>query len=380
MKWSWKLGTFAGIGVYIHATFTILIAWVVMSQWSQTQDLLQILGAVLFVLALFACVVLHEFGHALTARRFGISTRDITLLPIGGVARLEKMPDKPWEEFLVAIAGPAVNVVIAALLYVALVATGSMPQVLDEASLLEGSIWLRLMLVNITLVLFNLLPAFPMDGGRVLRAVLAMRMDYVRATQIAASVGQGMALLFGFAGFFLNPVLLFIALFVWIGAEQEAAMAQYKFAFSGTQVEEAMLTEFHILSPHDSLDRAVEFILAGTQQDFPVLETVETGFEKQQRVVGVLTRARLMGALAKREDLSVGEVMETGIQTAQLGEPLDAVVPRLQSAPGKTMAVMAGNRLAGLLTTENVGEFLMIRSAMDGRASTVPVALRTSGD
>ena len=229
MKWSWKLGEFRGIAVYMHATFLILIAFVVVSHWSAGHSLLKTLEGVGFILALFACVVLHEFGHALMAARYGIKTRDITLLPIGGLARLERMPEEPLQELWVALAGPAVNVVIAAALFVWLKFTASFAP-LEQLTVTSGPFLDRLMVVNVVLVIFNMLPAFPMDGGRVLRALLATRMEYTVATQIAASTGQAMALLFGLAGFFLNPFLLFIALFVWIGAAQEASMVTMKAA------------------------------------------------------------------------------------------------------------------------------------------------------
>ena len=196
MKWSTKIGTFAGIDVYVHTTFLILIGWVAFVHWQAGNNASAAVEGVAFVLALFACVVLHEFGHALMARRFGIRTRDITLLPIGGVARLERMPEDPRQELWVALAGPAVNVVIAVALFVVLQVTGTLAP-LSTLNVASGSFFERLMVVNVFLVGFNMLPAFPMDGGRVLRAALAIRMDYTRATQIAANIGQGMAFLFG---------------------------------------------------------------------------------------------------------------------------------------------------------------------------------------
>src|SRR5215204_3763354 len=210
MKWQWKLGRFAGIDVFVHATFLILIGWVGYSRWLENQKWSEVINGIVFILALFLCVVLHEYGHALTARKYGIQTRDITLYPIGGVARLERMPDKPIEELWVALMGPAVNVIIAAGLFAYLFLTNG-PVPLTALTVASGSFAERLMVVNIWLVLFNLIPAFPMDGGRVLRAILAMRMDYVRATQVAANIGQGMAFIFGFIGLFSNPFLLFIA-------------------------------------------------------------------------------------------------------------------------------------------------------------------------
>ncbi len=358
MKWSWKIGSYAGIGVYVHATFLLVIGWVVWTHWSAGQSLAMTINGLLFVLALFGCVLLHEFGHALTAKRYGIKTRDITLLPIGGVARLERMPDDPKQELWVALAGPAVNVVIAAALFVWLQVTAAF-EPLESLTMTGGSFAERLLLVNVSLVLFNLLPAFPMDGGRVLRALLATRKNYVRATQIAATIGQGMALVFGFVGLFSNPFLLFIALFVWIGAAQESSMVQMKSAISGIPVQLAMLREFHTLSPHDRLTRVIDFILAGSQQDFPVAE--------DGRVVGVLTRSDLLLALAKQgKDATVAEVMQREFQIVEANEMLESAFVRLQTCACHTLPVVRNQQIVGLLTMDNVGEFLMIESALRG--------------
>src|SRR5687768_10181493 len=247
MRWQWKLGTFAGIDVFVHATFLLLIVWIGYSYWLQYGTIAKVVEGILFILALFICVVLHEYGHALTARRYGIKTRDITLYPIGGVARLERLPDRPIEELWVALAGPAVNVVIAAVLIGYLALTNGLTS-LTDLSMAQGSFIERLIVVNLYLVLFNLIPAFPMDGGRVLRALLALKLDYVQATQIAATIGQGIALLFGFIGLFTNSFLLFIALFVWIGAGQEASMVQVRHSLGGIPITRAMQTDFQILS------------------------------------------------------------------------------------------------------------------------------------
>ena len=355
MKWSWKLGEVGGIGIYVHATFLLIIGWVVLNYRSQGESYDATLVGVLFVLTLFACVVLHELGHALTAKRYGIKTRDITLLPIGGVARLDRIPRRPSQEVAVALAGPAVNVVIAAALFALLSATGSLTSV-GTLSMNKGPFLERIMLVNIFLVLFNMLPAFPMDGGRVLRALLATRMEYTRATQIAAALGQGMAFLFGFAGFFGNPFLLFIALFVWIGAETEASMVQIKSALGGIPVRRAMLTEFHTVAPEDSLEHVVELMLSGSQHDFPVAE--------DGRPIGILTRNDLIRALAERREQSVREVMQSEFQTVDSGEMLETAFRRLQEDGGRIIPVLQNDRLAGLLTAENIGEFLMIQAAL----------------
>ena len=356
-SWSWKLGEVAGIGIYVHATFLLLLGWIALVHWSQGASLSVLLGALGFILALFGCVVLHELGHALMAKRYGIRTRDITLLPIGGVARLERMPENPRHELLVALAGPAVNVVIAAVLFGILAVTESL-EPLARVSVAGGPFLERLMVVNLFLAVFNLLPAFPMDGGRVLRALLATRLPYARATQIAASVGQGMALLFGFIGLFGNPVLLFIAFFVWIGAAQEAGMTQMRAALSGLPVRQAMLTDFRTLAPQDTLGRAVELLIAGSQQDFPVVEDA--------RVAGILTQSGLIVALAQRgRNLPVADAMQRDFQVAEAAELLETAFARLQSCACRTLPVTERGRLVGLLTAENVGELVMVQAALE---------------
>src|SRR5881396_2325143 len=275
MKWSWKLGSVAGIGLYVHATFLLLLAWVGVTYWLAGGSAAAFDG-IAFILALFACVVLHELGHALTARRYGIRTRDITLLPIGGVSRLERIPDEPRQEVWVSLAGPAVNVVIAAALYAWLLLSQTL-RPFSALTMAGGPFLERLMLVNVSLAVFNLLPAFPMDGGRVLRALLALRMDYVRATQISAHVGQAMALVFGLLGLFTNPFLVFIALFVWMGAASEASAALTRSVLGGIPVSRAMITDFHTVAPEDPAKRVLELILAGSQQDFPVVDGGQGG-------------------------------------------------------------------------------------------------------
>lgn len=355
MTWSWKIARIAGIDVYVHATFFVLLAWIGTVHWMDGRSVAAVLDGLGFILALFACVVAHEYGHALTARRFGIRTRDITLLPIGGLARLERMPDDPMQELWVAVAGPAVNVVIALLLFVWLQLAGGW-EAMADVSIARGGFGERLMLVNAALVAFNLLPAFPMDGGRVLRAILALRMEYTRATQIAAAIGQGMAVFFGYLGLVGNPFLLFIALFVWIGAAQEASLTQMKSALAGIPVRQAMLTNFRTLAPADTLGDAVDLLLSGSQQDFPVLDG--------RRVAGILTRSDLIAALGRRDRATpVGEIVRGACDVADPSEMLEAVLARLKEHNCQTLPVMQGDSLIGLVTTDNVGEFLMIQAA-----------------
>ena len=356
MRWQWKLGRFAGIDVYVHATFILLIGWVAYNYWLQYREWSRVLVGILFIIALFICVVLHEYGHALTARKYGIKTRDITLYPIGGVARLERIPDRPIQELWVALAGPAVNLVISVILIAYLSLTNGLPSILN-LNLSQGSFLERLMIVNVSLVLFNLIPAFPMDGGRVLRALLALRLEYTQATQIAAYIGQAFAFLFGFIGLFSNPFLVFVALFVWIGAAQEANMVQMRNSLGGIPVTRVMQTDFHILSPSDTLGRAVELILSGAQQDFPVTE--------DGRVVGLLERDRLISALSQNgQNALVGDAMRRDVPEIDSHQMVETALMRVQESGAKTLPVTHHGQLVGLITAENITEFLMIRSAL----------------
>jgi len=356
MKWSWKIARFADIDVNIHLTFFILIVWIALSYWQVEGTLEAVVYGVGFVLALFICVVLHEFGHALTARRYGISTKNITLLPIGGVASLEGMPEDPKQEIAVALAGPAVNLVIAAGIWLWLTATQSMLP-LEELSLSGEGFLQKLLLINIVLAVFNLLPAFPMDGGRVLRAALAMNMDHNRATQVAARVGQGLALWLGFIGLLYNPFLVIIALFVWIGAAAEASMEQVKSTLSGLAVGRAMLSDFQVLSPNDPLSRAIELTLAGSQTEFPVV--------KNGAMVGVLDQANLLSGLQQQGETSqVQEYMQKDVQSADINEPLEAVLKRLQNSKCRLLSVIQDNQLAGIINLDNIMELINIQSAL----------------
>lgn len=357
MKWSTTIGRFAGIDVKVHATFLLILVWVAITHWRAEQSLQAIAAGVFFILALFFCVVLHEYGHALTARRYGVKTRDIILLPIGGVARLERIPDNPRQELWIALAGPAVNVAIAIVLALWLQLSATW-QPVEELTVTGGSFAERLLVVNVFLVVFNLIPAFPMDGGRVLRALLGLKLDYARATQIAASVGQALALVFGFVGLFANPFLVFIALFIWIGAAQESSLVQIKSALGGIPVHQAMITDFRILEPNDTLGSAVDLTLATSQKDFPVV----TGGQ----VTGILTQGDLLKALdTSGRGSRVRDAMQTTFEIAEISEMMEPVFQRLQACACHTLPVVAGGHLAGLVTMDNVGEFLSIRAALE---------------
>jgi len=358
--WSWRVAKLGGIDIRIHATFLLLLAWIAWSRYSAAGTVSAALDGVLFTSIVFGIVVLHELGHALTARHYGVRTRDITLWPIGGVAALERMPDTPRAELAVAVAGPAVNAALAAILAVILWLEGSSVFVADVVSPHEALL-AQLLWVNVMLAGFNLLPAFPMDGGRALRALLAMRLDDVRATEVAATIGQALAIVFGFIGLFFNPVLLFIALFVWLGAAGEARVARMKYAFSGVPVRYAMLTEVRVLSPQRSVADAVQLALSCQQGDFPVLEG--------GTLVGLLSRQAILDALSNRgPEVPVAEVMRTDVPVTHPNAMLDEAFELLQGADLRSLPVVwPDGKLAGLVTTETIGELMLVHSTLRER-------------
>jgi Zn-dependent protease len=352
-RWSWRVGRIAGIDLYIHATMLILLAWVAVAHVMAGQGLQGAAAGIALVVILFTIVTLHELGHALTARRFGIRTRDITLLPIGGASRLERMPDEPWQELLVAVAGPAVNVVLAIVFFAAALATGEFSG-FGDLSIVGGPLLMKLVAVNVSLAVFNLLPAFPMDGGRVLRAALAMRMDYVRATEIAAHIGQGIALALGLAGLFFNPFLVFVALFVWMGAHAEASMAQLRGALAGIPVAHAMVTRVRTFDAPTPLESAVPEILSSGQQDFPVTA--------EGRLVGVLQRDDVLRALAHGEGrVPVGAIMQREFETADPREMFSAALEKMQRSGARSLPVVHDGALLGMILPESVGWMLATR-------------------
>jgi len=357
MSWSLPILRIAGIQLRIHVTFLLLIVWLALGYYMEGGSAAAA-ARVVFILLLFLCVILHEFGHAFAAKAFGINTPDITLLPIGGVARLERMPEEPVQELIIAVAGPTVNVIIALCLFVVMGGR----EIFNPATVQQGDMISQLLTINVVLVLFNLLPAFPMDGGRVLRALLATRLSYARATQIAANIGQGCAFVFGFIGLFSNPFLLFIALFVYIGASQEAALAQMRDVSRRFPVSSAMVREFRSLPETATLQEAVDALLATSQHDFPVLAA-------SGDVAGILTRHDLISALRKDDGtIRVGDVMRRDIPTVTTGTRFEEAFRIMQECNCPAVPVLDGmKRLVGLLTPENVSELMMVQSALPRR-------------
>ena len=365
MKWSFRIASFAGTEVRVHATFFLLLVFVAMQGLGEGRGMAGVVQSVTMVLAMFACVVLHEFGHVQAAKLYGIRTPDVTLLPIGGVARLERMPSRPAHELVVAIAGPLVNVVIAAVIGLTLDGTARLD--LDFHFTEGREFWVDLMRWNIMMVVFNMIPAFPMDGGRVLRAFLALFTGYGRATRLAATVGQAIAMVTVTTMLLLgrvDPFIVLIALFIFFAAGQEAAMVTQREQTADLRVRDAMLTDIRALPERATLRDAVDLMLAGSQHDFPV--TDERG-----SLLGMVTRARLVQALAEHgPGFPVDQILESCAEPLAPEDELGAAMDRLGASPLTALPVVSadGGSLAGLLTAENVAELLMVRQAMTKRA------------
>jgi Zn-dependent protease/CBS domain-containing protein len=358
MKQSWTIARLAGIEIRVHVTFFLLLAWYGLISWADTRTFEGLASGVALIIVVFGCVVLHELGHATAARRYGIRTRDITLLPIGGVARLQGMPEKPSQEIVIALAGPAVNLVIAMILTLMI---GD--QVVD-LSLLSGDekeipFAVSVLAVNLMLAIFNLTPAFPMDGGRVLRAALALRFGQLRATRMAARVGRGFAVLFAVLGLLYNPMLMLIALFIWIGAAMEAADVELRAALAGMPLRSVLVTDFRTLAPENTLADAVSLTLAGTQKDIPIID-------RSRRFIGLLSQAALLRGLSAQGDAStVGEWMRRDVATARADESLEAIWQRLREGDGHLLPVIDSERLIGLIDLDNLLELSRFRAALE---------------
>ncbi|MBE9548222.1 MAG: site-2 protease family protein [Proteobacteria bacterium] len=361
MKWSYKIADIAGIKIQVHFTFLIIIAWFSLAYWQLEGTLSAVFEGVTFILALFFCVLLHELGHAFTAAGFGIRTRSITLLPIGGVALIEKNPDDPRQEILIALAGPAVSFSIATLLWLVLTVTGRLVPI-EELGVAGGPFLQRLMIVNYLIAMFNLIPAFPMDGGRVFRAFLSLGMEATRATRLAAGLGQLIAIMFAVLGLMYNPFLFFIAIFIWFGAAAEVSVATIKHALLDVLAAQAMLTNFQTLKPGDTLAKAIELTLSGSQKDFPVMEG--------NKVIGMLAQSDLLRGLKQGGDqLEVARVMLNEIIDVHPQDRMGQILDMMQGKPQGLVTVSESGQLKGIINFDNVFELLRIQAAIEGSHS-----------
>ena len=350
MSWSFPIARIAGTVVKVHVTFLLLLGVFLVAGG---------VAAVIMILAIFACVLLHEFGHVAMAKRFGVNTPDVILLPIGGLARLERMPEEPKQELLIALAGPAVTLVLAAGFYALLRAGGATPPLLPSLTVAGDSLISDLYRINVLLLLFNLIPAFPMDGGRVLRAILAARQGLAKATRIAASVGQILAFGLGFAALMSgNMLLLLIAFFVFLGAGSEAAAVETRAAGLGLTVREMMVTDFRTLPAWATLRDAAELLVAGDQREFPIVDNAG-------EVEGILSRDELVKGLSQKgPDALARAALSAASPPVAAILPFEAALAALQSSGRSALPVIEHGRLIGLLTKDNITDLVLVRRAV----------------
>jgi len=356
MRWSLYIGKFAGTRVLIHWTFLLLLLWIGFSAYRQGATTSEIALTLSFILAVFLCVLLHEFGHALTAKRFGIATKKITLLPIGGLASIERIPEDPKKELWITIAGPMVNVVIALILYLILgnkvIMTPENTVRISSTTFFQGLFW-----INVTLILFNIIPAFPMDGGRILRALLAIQIGRFRATRIASNLGQFVAVGFFFLGLFYNPLLMFIAAFIFFGAYAENMSVQQMEFLRGHIVKEAMMKHFITIDPDTTIKEAADKLLEGWDHNFIITHNSE--------IQGIIHRSTLFHSLQNNNPLApVKDIMKTSFITFDEQEPLTKIYPQIQADPAGYFPVLKNGVLTGVINLDNLNEFVMIQSSL----------------
>ena len=363
MGGSFKIATLRGIDIKIHVTFFLILVYAAIMFGAGGRGAGGAVFGVVATLLLFGCVVLHELGHSLVAQRYGIPVRDITLWPIGGVARLERMPDKPAQEFWVAIAGPLVNFAIAAVIFVAAQALARVQMAFDLGAIERALLQLQapgllsyLFTTNLFLGLFNLIPAFPMDGGRILRALLASRLNFARATTIAVAIGQNLALLAGLYGFLSGQLnLVLIAIFVFMGAGSEGQMTQVKSVLADLKVRQAFTRKTEVLDADDRLTRAIDLTLGTFQSDFPVC--------REGELIGLLTKTYVLKALHDcGSNAFVVSVMRKEFPTAGLDDSLFKVQQLMTEQRIEAVPVMEDGQFRGLVTMQDVDEVYRLMS------------------
>ncbi|MGB8656434.1 MAG: site-2 protease family protein [Candidatus Zixiibacteriota bacterium] len=351
MKWSFKIGKLFGIPIRVHLTFLLLLLFIGISGSKQGGSAAAVWGMVSIILVFF-CVILHEVGHSLMAIHYGIEVKDIILLPIGGVSRMEDIPEDPRKEIAISVIGPLVSFALAAMFFILLRASHQTIRV-GQLSIYGKNIFANLFWINLILGLFNLIPAFPMDGGRVLRGILATGMDSLKATKIAVGVGQGFAILLFFFGIFFNWWMALIAIFIYLGAEGEERMVAVRSSLGKSPVRLAMLTDVHTVSPDETIGQVLERICHSLQQDFPVVQAEE--------VVGILTREVIFSALHQHEKtVLVRDVMQSDFVSTGEDASLSEIFKTMTTHRLSVIPVIKDRKLRGMINLEQIGKYHMI--------------------
>ena len=358
MSGSVKIGKVAGISIFIHWTFAILIAYIIYNHYHLGENFQQIVWAIIFILTIFIAVVLHEFGHALMAKKFQIKTMDITILPIGGIARVEKFSEKPLEELCIAIAGPIVNISLALItsLFIHRPIFTAITQEITTSINSQNFVY-HFFIANLYLAFFNLLPAFPMDGGRILRAALAFFLKRTTATHIASSIGQLLAIGLIIAGFFSNPILVLIGLFIFISAQIESDYVMIQARLQGYTVRDAIMKNYQTIDANASIEKAIELLLNSQHEIFLVIQN--------DIAVGTLSRGDIIMALEKfGKNEIIHKIMNKNLITLQAESTLENAFQQSQQSNTLLMPVLDQNKLIGTIDANNIIEFIQINDAL----------------
>jgi len=362
MRWSFPIGRVFGITLRLHVTFLLLLAWV-------GYEAFVIGGAsaawweLARVCLIFVCIALHELGHSVVAQQLDVEVKSITLLPIGGVAALRQIPENPWHEIAITLAGPMVNAAIAIVLF----PFAGMPTLSEFVSIPPGvgGLMRTLVAANILLFVFNFIPAFPMDGGRLLRAVLALVFPYRRATAIAATIGQGIAALFmlsGFMGWQILPLvpplwLLIIGVFIFLGAEGEERLVRMRSLLKELEVEDVMSRDFAVLPPDASVADGLRMVYQTGQDNFPVMQG--------HHLTGLVSRAAMVDASNNRgPDISVADVMDANVPVVSPRDKVAHVYEDMMSEGHSSFPVVQAGQLIGLLSPENISRYMLVQSSL----------------
>lgn len=358
MKGFLELGKILGIKIEIHWTFALLLIWIGLVEFENSGNLEKVIISQGLILVLMACVVLHELGHALMARKFNIKTNSIILLPMGGVATLDEIPKKPKQELLIALAGPTVNIIITLILalVIPLRSYFNFDTVLIDEQLYEPTfqnLLFYLFIANLMLVIFNLIPAFPMDGGRVLRALLSFRLSRLEATNIASGIAQGLAILFFIVGLLFNPFLVLIAFFIFFGAYGENQMVKQYSILEGHIAKEATLTNITLLNLTTTLEEVIELVLTSSEKDFVVFDN--------QRIEGVLHQKKIIEN-AQSRSLLVGDILDKSVGFIDANTPITEVLERMQKEKNNFFPVTENGEIIGAIDRSNISEFILLKS------------------
>jgi Zn-dependent protease len=357
MKGLFRLGRVAGIGIFMHWTFVLLIAFIVIVNYKNGQSPEQILWSLLFILCIFCTVLLHELGHALMAKKYNINTKSITLLPIGGIARLEQLPEKPTEELFVAIAGPIVNIILAIITKIFILIPQDSEELLEQLSggINGQNFFLNFYLVNLTLAFFNLIPAFPMDGGRILRALLAFKLNRNKATIIAVRIGQFIAVGFIFIGVISNPLLILIGFFVLFAAQIEAESVNFKNLLEGYTAGDVAMKEYQTIGAEEKLKKAIAIILNSEHKKFLV--------KQNDIVVGILNKKQIIKTLSEKGDEEyIYNVMDKNLSYIDINVPLEKIIDSVYENKSTALLVKEKDQLIGILDADIVSEYVLLNS------------------